>query len=139
MIGKNVFAKDANQVGYFEPSLESELFAKRLVSAISKGSNHISLTLTEKGAVAFARELSERLLAEKAQKHDSDIDKQEELIPKSEVMKMLSVSSTTLWLWNNNKYLPQVNIGRKVFYRAEDIQKLRRGNANEDSDGNINI
>ena len=79
MIGKNVFAKDANQVGYFEPSLESELFAKRLVSAISKGSDHISLTLTEKGAVAFARELSERLLAEKAQKHDSDIDKQESI------------------------------------------------------------
>ena len=133
-----VFAKDADQVGYFEPSEESELFAKRLVSAISKGGDHISLTLTEKGAVAFARELSERLLAEKAQKHDSDINKQEELIPKSEVMKMLSVSSTTLWLWNNNKYLPQINIGRKVFYRAEDIQKLRRGNTNENSAGNIN-
>ena len=137
MIGKNVFAKDADQVGYFEPSEESELFAKRLVSAISKGGDHISLTLTEKGAVAFAREFSERLLAEKSQKHDSDIDKQEELIPKSEVMKMLSVSSTTLWLWNNNKYLPQVNIGRKVFYRAKDIQKLRRGNTNEDSADNI--
>ena len=89
------------------------------------------------GAIAFARELSERLLAEKSQKHESSIDNQEELIPKSEVMKMLSVSSTTLWLWNNNKYLPQVNIGRKVFYRAEDIQKLRKGNTNGDSADNI--
>lgn len=52
-------------------------------------------------------------------------------------MKMLSVSSTTLWLWNNNKYLPQINIGRKVFYRAEDIQKLRKGNTNKDSGSSI--
>ena len=137
MIKPNVFAKDANQVGYFEASEESELFAKRLVSAISKGGDHISLTLTGKGAIAFARELSERLLAEKSQKHESGSDDKEELIPKSEVMKMLSVSSTTLWLWNNNKYLPQVNIGRKVFYRAEDIQKLRKGISNEDSADNI--
>lgn len=97
----------------------------------------ISLTLTGKGAIAFARELSERLLAEKSQKVESNVNNQEELIPKSEVMKMLSVSSTTLWLWNNNKYLPQINIGRKVFYRAEDIQKLRKGNTNEDSGSSI--
>ena len=133
MIKPNVFAKDANQVGYFEPSEESELFAKRLVSAISKGGDHISLTLTEKGAIAFARELSERLLAEKSQKHECGIDNQEELIPKSEVMKMLSVSSTTLWHWNNCKYLPQVKVGRKVFYRTEDILKLRGGRNNVES------
>ena len=139
MIGNNYSAKNADQVGYFEPSEESEMFAKRLVSAISKGGDHISLTLTEKGAIAFAPELSDRLLAEKSQKAESNVDNQEDLIPKSEVMKMLSVSSTTLWLWNNNKYLPQINIGRKVFYRAEDIQKLRRGNANKDSADNINV
>ena len=115
MIKPNAFAKDADQVGYFEPSEESELFAKRLVSAISKGGDHISLTLTGKGAIAFARELSERLLAEKSQKAESNVDNQEELIPKSEVMKM----------------------GRKVFYRAEDIQKLRKGNTNEDSGSSI--
>ena len=83
MIKPNAFAKDADQVGYFEPSEESELFAKRLVSAISKGGDHISLTLTGKGAIAFARELSERLLAEKSQKAESNVDNQEELIPKS--------------------------------------------------------
>ena len=66
MIKPNAFAKDADQVGYFEPSEESELFAKRLVSAISKGGDHISLTLTEKGAIAFARELSERLCYKRA-------------------------------------------------------------------------
>ena len=80
MIKPNAFAKDADQVGYFEPSEESELFAKRLVSAISKGGDHISLTLTGKGAIAFARELSERLLAEKSQKAESNVDNQEELI-----------------------------------------------------------
>ena len=76
MIKPNAFAKDADQVGYFEPSEESELFAKRLVSAISKGGDHISLTLTGKGAIAFARELSERLLAEKSQKAESNVNNQ---------------------------------------------------------------
>ena len=137
MIKDKVFAKDANQVGYFESSEESELFAKRLVSAISKGGDHISLTLTGKGTVALARELSERLLAEKSQKAESNVGNQEELIPKNKVMKMLSVCSTTLWHWNNSKYLPQVNIGRRVFYRAKDIQELYRRNINEDSCGNM--
>ena len=44
----NNLQREADQVGYFDPNEESEMFAKRLVSAISKGNDHISLTLTEK-------------------------------------------------------------------------------------------
>lgn len=124
MIKDNVFAKDANQVGYFEPSEESELFAKRLVSAISKGSDHISLTLTEKGAIAFARELSECLLAEKAAQASEDHEDEGVLLSKQEVMDKIGVSSTTLWLWEKKDYLVPVKIGRKVFYRIADINKL---------------
>ena len=71
----NNLQREADQVGYFDPNEESEMFAKRLVSAISKGNDHISLTLTEKGAIAFARELSECILAEKAAQ---TTDKQED-------------------------------------------------------------
>ena len=92
----NNLQREADQVGYFDSNEESEMFAKRLVSAISKGNDHISLTLTEKGAIAFARELSECILAEKAAQ---TTDKQEDdsaLLTKQEVMDRLDVSCTTL-------------------------------------------
>ena len=120
----NNLQREADQVGYFDPNEESEMFAKRLVSAISKGNNHISLTLTEKGAIAFARELSECILAEKAAQ---TTDKQEDdsaLLTKQEVMDRLDVSCTTLWLWEKKNYLMPVKIGRKVFYRTGDINRL---------------
>ena len=124
MIKDNNFAKEANQVSYFEPSEESELFAKRLVSAISPGGDHIPLTLTEKGAIAFARELSECLLAEKAAQASEDHEDESALLTKQEVMDRIGVSSTTLWLWEKKDYLVPVKIGRKVFYRQGDINKL---------------
>ena len=110
MIKDNFLQREANQLGYFDQSEESELFAKQLVSAISKGNDRISLTLTEKGVIAFARELSNRIL---------------------------SVSSTTLWLWEQKQYLIPVKIGRKIFYRAMDIQKLRGGIPYEQTENSI--
>ena len=66
MIKTNFLQSETNKVGCFESSEENEMFAKGLVSAISKGNDRISFTLTEKGAIAFARELSECILAENA-------------------------------------------------------------------------
>ena len=138
MIKPNAFAKDADQVGYFEPSEESELFAKRLVSAISKGNDRISLTLTGKEVIACALELSNRLLAERAEQHVSNNnDDDKTLLSKQRVMEILSVSSTTLWLWEQKQYLIPVKIGRKIFYRAMDIQKLRGGIPYEQTENGI--
>jgi hypothetical protein len=39
-------------------------------------------------------------------------------------METLGVSSTTLWQWDKSRYLVPVKIGRKVFYRKGDIDKL---------------
>ena len=115
---------ETNQVGYFEQSEENEMFAKRLVSAISKGNDRVSLTLTEKGAVAFARELSECILSENATQVAGDSGDNGALLTKREVMDRFGVSSTTLWLWGKRHYLIPVKIGRKVFYRLNDINKL---------------
>ena len=46
-------------------------------------------------------------------------------LTKKEVMDRLGVSSTTLWNWKNDRYLLPVKIGRKIFYRLSDINKLR--------------
>lgn len=116
----------AGQDGYFDSSNDGKLFAKQLVAAIARGDKHISLTLTDKSAIAFAREISQCILAENAAKASGKKD-DDVLLTKKEVMVRLGVSSTTLWNWKNDRYLLPVKIGRKIFYRLDDINKLREG------------
>ena len=116
----------ADQDGYFDSSNDDKLFAKQLVAAISRGDKHISLTRTGKSVIAFAREISQCILAENAAKASGKKD-DDELLTKKEVMERLGVSSTTLWNWKNDRYLLPVKIGRKIFYRLSDINKLREG------------
>ena len=99
---------------------------KQLVTAISRGEKHISLTLTGKSILALARELSQCILAENATKASKEKD-DDVLLTKKEVMERLGVSSTTLWNWENDRYLLPVKIGRKIFYRLSDINKLLDG------------
>lgn len=123
----NFMKKEADQVSNFDPNDESELFAKHLVSVIAKGEQRISLTLTEKGAIAFARELSERILAENSLQMAEEKDDEDELLTKQEVKEKFNVSDTTLWLWAKKNYLVPVKIGRKVMYRTSDINRLMNG------------
>ena len=106
MIKTNFLQSETNKVGCFESSEENEMFAKGLVSAISKGNDRISFTLTEKGAIAFARELSECILAENAAQASG------------------KGGDDGTWQWDKSRYLVPVKIGRKVFYRKGDIDKL---------------
>ena len=116
----------AIQDGDFNPNDDGRLFAKQLVTAISRGEKHISLTLTGKSILALARELSQCILVENATKASKEKD-DDVLLTKKEVMERLGVSSTTLWNWENDRYLLPVKIGRKIFYRLGDIIKLRGG------------
>lgn len=125
MIQNCLLQGNADKVGNLDTVTEEALLAKQFVSQIIKGGDHISLTLTAKGIAALTRELSERLLAEKSELSTKEAE--ETLLTKQQVMDMLSVSSTTLWLWENKGYLMPVKIGRKVFYRSKDISNLRNG------------
>lgn len=109
---------------YLEPQNEQQLFAKQLVTNISRGQNRVSLTLSDKSIVAFARELGRFILAEKATLSSGEGSDDGTLLTKQEVIKKIGVSSTTLWLWEKKDYLVPVKIGRKVFYRIADINKL---------------
>ena len=93
----------AIQDGDFNPNDDGKLFAKQLVSSIARGEKHISLTLTGKSVLAFARELSQCILAENATTASKEKD-DDALLTKKEVMKRLGVSSTTLWNWENDSY-----------------------------------
>ena len=49
----------------------------------------------------------------------------DKLIPLKEVAETLNVSRCTLNRWNKDGYLVPIKIGRKVFYRQNDINKIR--------------
>lgn len=49
---------------------------------------------------------------------------EEKLMTKSEVMKICNVCDTTLWLWGKRKYLIPVKVGRKTFYRVDDVNAI---------------
>ena len=122
----NSTQSSAIQDGDFNPNDDGRLFAKQLVTAISRGEKHISLTLTGKSILALARELSQCILVENATKASKEKD-DDVLLTKKEVMERLGVSSTTLWNWENDRYLLPVKVGRKVFYRLSDINQLLGG------------
>lgn len=47
------------------------------------------------------------------------------LVPLKEVAETLNVSRCTLNRWNKDGYLIPIKIGRKVFYRQNDINAIR--------------
>lgn len=47
------------------------------------------------------------------------------LVPLKEVAETLNVSRCTLNRWNKDGYLVPIKIGRKVFYRQNDINEIR--------------
>lgn len=49
----------------------------------------------------------------------------DKLIPLKEVAETLNVSRCTLDRWNKDGYLVPIKIGRKVFYRQNDINEIR--------------
>ena len=113
-----------------EPPLESNfenmLLASQLVEEIRKKPNHISITLTGTGLMELIKAIR-LVLIQEAEIEKANSSNQEELITKKEVMENLNVSPTTLWLWEKRKYLVPVKIGRRVFYKHQDINKLMEG------------
>lgn len=131
MYSKNIIVNssltDAYDGGDFDQVRDAELFAKKIIANISRGEKHISITLTDKSVIAFARELYRFILAENEANASGEEAGKDVLLTKKEVMERLSVSSTTLWQWARDEYLMPVKIGRKIYYRLDDINKLRNG------------
>ena len=51
-------------------------------------------------------------------------DDSNELLTREEVCKMLKVSNTTLFNWNNEGILKNYKVGRRVYYKREDVINL---------------
>ena len=52
-------------------------------------------------------------------------DDSDNIMTREEVCKLLKVSNTTLFNWNNEKILVNFKIGRRVYYKKEDVINLR--------------
>ena len=48
-------------------------------------------------------------------------DESEKILTREEVCKLLKVSTTTLFNWNNDKILENHKVGRRVYYKKSDV------------------
>lgn len=84
--------------------------------------SNVMLVMSAADLKEFALELMDEFV--NSSKNDNNTEK---YLTTAEVMKMLNVSEPTLWRWSKNGYLPKVKLGRKCFYRENDIIKLVEG------------
>jgi hypothetical protein len=110
---------------------ERKLLASKLVSEVHRSPNHVSVTLTGNGVLAFIKALQTFAIEEGAnlqpnQNFDEGLfpDQNKDLISKKNIITGLGVSHTTLWKWEQSGYLIPVRVGKKVYYRRSDIEKL---------------
>lgn len=110
---------------------ERKLLASRLVSEVHRSPNHVSVTLTGNGVLAFIKALQAFAMEEGANPrmdHNSDCglfpEQNKDMVSKKNVIIGLGVSHTTLWKWEQSGYLIPVRVGKKVYYRRSDIEKL---------------
>ncbi len=48
-------------------------------------------------------------------------DDSDNILTREDVCKLLKVSTTTLYNWNNDKILVNYKVGRRVYYRKSDV------------------
>ena len=126
MANSQTSINDQQESQPFETDIENLLLAHRLISEIRKNPSQISLTVTGNGLMELIRAIRTVLLKE-VEQEKANSSYQDELITKKEVMDNLHISPTILSLWEKKKYLVPVKIGRRVFYKRRDIEKLKEG------------
>lgn len=51
----------------------------------------------------------------------------EEFLSRKEVLKVLSIDSSTLWSWEKTGYIKSFPFGGRKRYKAEDVEAIRTG------------
>lgn len=112
---------------------ERQLLASNLVSEVHRSPNHVSVTLTGEGVLAFVKALQTFAIEEGlALKLDHFSrrglfpEQNEDLLAKKDVIEGLGVSHTTLWKWEKSGYLVPIKVGKRVYYKRDDLEKLTK-------------
>lgn len=78
--------------------------------------------------VCTAADLREVFLGWLAEHEAAKQEKQDDkMLAMDEVLSMLQVSKPTLWRWAKSGYLPNIKVGKKVYYMEADVKKLMEG------------
>lgn len=120
--------QDEANTPLLEAGLEEKLLASQLVSEVRKNPGHFSFTLTDLGVIEFARAMqlaaTEEAMETKQDTKSIFPDKDGDFISKKDVLTGFAISHTTLWKWQKSGYLTPVKVGKKIYYRREDIKSL---------------
>jgi len=80
--------------------------------------------LIQEVAIKAANEAAERIAEKFREMYHLGGGDTDRLIPLAEVAKRFSVTAQTLCTWHNMGYLKKHHVGRKVFYKAQDVENL---------------
>lgn len=109
-------------------NFEQKLLASQLVSEVHRSTGHVSFTFTDAGVLAFAKAMQLAALEEhpasESVTNNLFPDSNGSLISKKDAMLGFNVSHTTLWKWQKSGYLTPVKVGKRIYYRREDIMSL---------------
>ena len=116
---------ETSRADCMDVNFEQELLASQLVSEVHRSTGHVSFTFTDTGVLAFAKAMQ---LAGMEERSNSRLlpRPHTSLITKKEAMLGFKVSHTTLWKWQKSGYLTPVKVGKRVYYRRSDIEKLTK-------------
>lgn len=129
MVGNQFNHTESPNLPVLDTGLEIKLLASQLVSEVRKSPGHYSFTMTDRGMMEFAKAMQLAAMEERAamvQETSTTLfpESDSSLITKKEAMQGFNVSHTTLWKWQKTGYLTPVKVGKKVYYRREDIKNL---------------
>ena len=124
--------KEEYSTPVLDAGFETKLLASQLVSEVRKSPGHFSFTLTDFGVIEFAKAIQMAALEErmesKQKKFETNLfpNNDDTLVTKKEAMIGFNVSHTTLWKWEKSGYLTPVKVGKRIYYRREDIKNLTK-------------
>ena len=72
-------------------------------------------------------DLKEAFTAWNQEQLEANAPKEETYITAKEAAKMLGVTLSTLWRWDNDGYLEKIKIGNKVRYRLSEVERMIKG------------
>jgi len=78
----------------------------------------VSITLSD---------LQEFLASVVAEAATKSMPTEERMLSADEVCQALNISANSLWRWGKSGYLKGSKVGRKVFYRKSDVDRLLTG------------
>lgn len=99
-------------------ALDEDLLEKQFVSQIIKSGDHVTLNITGEGIKAILKGLKKIVDMDDSR---NSLPELEGLVSRKDVMVRLGVSHTTLNNWEKDGILVPVVIGRKQFYRKNDV------------------